>query len=269
MRPLPWLVLALAASAPAAAPDAGVAHTKNAPDGGVAAKAEPEKPVGYLKTGSDKALYALGYGFGKNMQVFDLSKPEQEIIKKAMTEGLNDQKPLIPLETYGPKVNDLVNERRGRALEKKAVREKPYLDAAAKQKGAQVLPSGVVYIAEKEGTGAQPKGTDQVKVNYRGKLTSGFEFDSSYKRNQPLEFQLDKVIPCWTEGVQKMKVGGKARLVCPPKAGYGDRGELRAGITPGSVLDFDVELLEVKPPPPPPVPTPGSTPGFTPPQPGK
>jgi FKBP-type peptidyl-prolyl cis-trans isomerase FkpA len=69
--------------------------------------------------------------------------------------------------------------------------------------------------------------------------------------------------------VQKMKVGGKARLVCPPKAGYGDRGELRAGITPGSVLDFDVELLEVKPPPPPPVPTPGSTPGFTPPQPGK
>ena len=231
--------------------------------------AEPEKPVGYLKTSDDKALYALGYSFGKNIQVFDLSKAEMEIVRKALTEGMNDQKPLIPLEVYGQKLTELANSRRGKAAEKKAVKEKPYLDAAAKEKGAQVLASGVVYIPEREGTGAVPKSNDEVKVNYRGRLTTGTEFDSSYKRNQPLSFQLDKVIPCWTEGVQKMKVGGKARLVCPAKTGYGERGEPRAGISPGAVLDFDVELLEAKAPAPPPVPTPGNSPGFTPPPAGK
>jgi FKBP-type peptidyl-prolyl cis-trans isomerase FkpA len=258
-RHLSWLLLAFAFPASAAAPDGGVP----------AAKAEPEKPVGYLKTADDKALYALGYSFGKNIQVFDLSKSEMEIVRKALTEGMNDQKPLIPLETYGQKLTELANSRRGKAAEKKAAKEKPFLDAAAKEKGAEVLASGVVYISERDGTGAVPKSTDEVKVNYRGRLTNGTEFDSSYKRNQPLSFQLDKVIPCWTEGVQKMKVGGKARLVCPAKAGYGERGELRAGIAPGAVLDFEVELLETKAPAPPPVPTPGTSPGFTPPATGK
>jgi len=254
-RHLSWLLFTLASPAFAAAPD-----------GGVPAKpAEQEKPVGYLKTSDDKALYALGYSFGKNIQVFDLSKSEMDVVRKALTEGMNDQKPLIPLETYGPKLTELANARRGKAAEKKAAKEKPYLDAAAKEKGAQVLASGVIYIPETEGTGANPKSSDEVKVNYRGKLTNGTEFDSSYKRNQPLSFQLDKVIPCWTEGVQKMKVGGKARLVCPAKVGYGDRGELRAGIAPGAVLDFEIELLEAKAAAAPPVPTPGNSPGFNPP----
>jgi FKBP-type peptidyl-prolyl cis-trans isomerase FkpA len=274
MRHLSWVLLALTVPAMAAAPDGGVSAPapKSAADGGVAAKekVEAEKPVGYLKTAEDKELYALGYSFGKNIQVFDLTKAEQEIIRRALNEGMNDQKPLIALENYGPKLNELANARRSKAAEKKAKREKPYLDAAAKEKGAQVLPSGVVYVPEKEGTGPAPKPSDIVKVNYRGKLTSGTEFDSSFKRNQPLEFQLDKVIPCWTEGVQKMKVGGKARLVCPAKSGYGDKGQPTAGITGGSVLDFEVELLDAKAPPPPQVPTPGNAPGFTPPpQPGK
>jgi len=258
MRRLSWLILACAAPALAAAPD-----------GGVPAKPPPEKPVGYLKTADEKEIYVLGYMFGRQIQTFDLSKPELDVFHKALNDGIEDKKPLVPVETYGPKLNEMANTRRPRALAKKDAREKPYLDAAAKTKGAQVLASGLVYIPEKEGTGPAPKASDEVTVNYVGKLTNGFEFDSSYKKNQPLKFQLDKVIPCWTEGVQKMKVGGKARLVCPGKIGYGERGEPRAGIPPNSVLDFDVELLDAKAPPPPPVPTPGSSSGFTPPAPGK
>src|SRR5262249_18298752 len=243
MQRLSWLLLAIAAPALAAAPDAGVsAASKNKPDGGVAAAAE--KPVGYLKTADDKELYALGYSFGRNLQVFDLSPAELDVIRKSLTEGATDKKPLIPLETYGPKIQELAAARHTRAAQKKEARDKPYLDAAAKQKGAQVLSPGVISIPEKEGPGPAPKASDEVTVNYVGKLTNGTEFDSSYKRNQPLKFQLDKVIPCWTEGVQKMKVGGKARIVCPAKAGYGENGQPRAGIPGGSVLDFNVELLD-------------------------
>jgi len=255
MPRLSWLLLAIAAPALAAAPDGGVSTPKS----------EPEKPVGYLKTADDKEVYVIGYGFGRQLQALDLSPSELEIVRKAMTEGVQDKKPLIPLETYGPKIQEFVPTRQKRAASKREAKEKPYLDAAAKQKGAQVLPSGVVYIPEKEGTGPAPKASDEVTVNYAGKLTNGTEFDSSYRRNQPLKFQLDKVIPCWTDGVQKMKVGGKARIVCPAKAGYGEGGQPRAGIPGGSALDFSVELLDAKAPAPPPVPTPGNTPGFTPP----
>jgi FKBP-type peptidyl-prolyl cis-trans isomerase FkpA len=269
MQRLSWLFLAIAAPALAAPPDGGMSATPRSPDGGVAAKPAPEKPVGYLKTAEDKEIYVLGYMFGRQIQAFDLSKGELDVFHRAFTEGVEDRKPLIPLESYGPKLNELAASRRSRAVAKKEAREKPYLDAAAKTKGAQVLASGIVYVPEREGTGPVPKPSDEVTVNYAGKLSNGFEFDSSYKKNQPLKFQLDKVIPCWTEGVQKMKVGGKARLVCPAKTGYGERGQPGAGIPGGSALDFVVELLDAKPPPPPPVPTPGSTPGFTPPAPGK
>lgn len=122
--------------------------------------------------------------------------------------------------------------------------QQQFLTQAAKEKGAVKLPSGVVYKELKAGTGARPKATDTVKVNYRGTLISGVEFDSSYKRNAPASFPLDHVIACWTEGVQKLKVGGKARLVCPAKTAYGERGAGRI-IPPNSVLVFEIELLGV------------------------
>jgi FKBP-type peptidyl-prolyl cis-trans isomerase FkpA len=107
-------------------------------------------------------------------------------------------------------------------------------------------PSGMVFRSLKDGTGAQPAATDTVRVNYRGTLPDGREFDSSYKRGQPASFALNRVIPCWTEGVQKMKVGGKAKLVCPPALAYGDRGAGR-DVPPGATLIFEVELLDVMP----------------------
>jgi FKBP-type peptidyl-prolyl cis-trans isomerase FkpA len=105
--------------------------------------------------------------------------------------------------------------------------------------------SGLVIQTLKEGSGTAPKATDTVKVHYRGTFIDGKEFDSSYKRGEPTEFPLNRVIPCWTEGVQLMKPGGKARLTCPPAIAYGERG---AGgvIPPNSTLNFEIELVSVK-----------------------
>ncbi len=105
-------------------------------------------------------------------------------------------------------------------------------------------PSGIAITTLKEGSGSSPKATDTVKVHYRGTLPDGKEFDSSYKRGQPASFPLNRVIPCWTEGVQTLKVGGKARLVCPSNLAYGPRG-IPGTIPPDSPLIFEVELLEI------------------------
>lgn len=109
----------------------------------------------------------------------------------------------------------------------------------------ETTPSGLVYRSLKEGSGASPAASDTVKVHYRGTLPDGKEFDSSYGRGQPAEFPLNGVIRCWTEGVQKMKVGGKARLTCPPGIAYGNRAV--GGVIPAnSTLVFEIELLDVR-----------------------
>ncbi len=109
----------------------------------------------------------------------------------------------------------------------------------------ETLPSGVKIAHLVPGTGASPKASDSVKVHYRGVLADGREFDSSYKRNAPATFPLGRVIPCWTEGMQKMKVGGKATLTCPPATAYGERGA-GAAVPPNATLSFEVELLAIE-----------------------
>ena len=118
------------------------------------------------------------------------------------------------------------------------------LARAAKEAGALVTPSGLVYRSLKEGKGASPQATDTVKVHYRGTFVDGREFDSSHKTGQPASFPLNRVIKCWTEGVQRMKVGGRAKLTCPAAIAYGEKG---AGgvIPPNTVLHFEVELLGI------------------------
>ena len=120
----------------------------------------------------------------------------------------------------------------------------PVTAAAAQEPNAVVTATGLVFRSLREGTGASPQATDRVKVHYRGTLPDGKEFDSSYQRNEAIEFRLNGVIKCWTEGVQRMKVGSKAKLTCPPAIAYGERG---AGgvIPPNATLIFDVEVLGI------------------------
>ena len=119
------------------------------------------------------------------------------------------------------------------------------IDKAAGEKGAVKTASGMVYKTLRAGKGGSPTATSMVEVNYRGTLVNGKEFDSSYKRHQSITFPLNGVIPCWTEGVQMMKVGGAARLVCPPELAYGARGAGQA-VPPNATLIFDVELLGIR-----------------------
>ncbi len=121
----------------------------------------------------------------------------------------------------------------------------PASHPASKSAASETLPTGIVVNHTKVGTGASPAPTDTVQVHYRGKLDNGTEFDSSYKRGQPASFPLNRVIACWTEGVQKMKVGGAATLTCPPATAYGTRGAPPV-VPPNATLTFDVELLAIE-----------------------
>lgn len=204
-----------------------------------------------LKTDDEKTFYALGFSQGQRMSVFVLSKAELEIVKRGLADGVNGATSAVDMNVYGPKINDMVRTRaplkqKADAAAAVAVKAKmqAYQDKAAKEPGAQKLPSGLIYKDLTVGAGLSPKATDTVKVHYKGTFTDGAEFDSSYKRNEPTEFPLNGVIKCWTEGVAKMKVGGKAKLVCPSDIAYGDSG--RPGIPGGSTLVFEVELLEIK-----------------------
>jgi FKBP-type peptidyl-prolyl cis-trans isomerase FkpA len=125
-----------------------------------------------------------------------------------------------------------------------ALAQNAALDAAAKEPGAVVTPSGLVFRSLKDGSGAAPGAADTVKVHYKGTFPDGKEFDSSYSRGAPIEFPLNRVIPCWTEGVQRIKVGGKARLTCPSSIAYGSRGAAGV-IPPNATLVFEVELLGI------------------------
>jgi FKBP-type peptidyl-prolyl cis-trans isomerase FkpA len=121
----------------------------------------------------------------------------------------------------------------------------PALTRAAAEPGAVVTDTGLVYRALKEGNGPNPTATQTVRVHYRGTFTDGREFDSSIARGQPASFPLNRVIPCWTEGVQRMKVGGKAKLTCPSAIAYGTRGAGNGLIPPNTTLQFEVELLGI------------------------
>jgi FKBP-type peptidyl-prolyl cis-trans isomerase FkpA len=199
----------------------------------VAAPALAQAP----KTEDEKTLYTLGLLVGRSLAPFSLSKAELELVKRGLSDQVTGTKPLVEVETYGPKVDALAKSRQ-------ASKSQDYLGKAEKEKGAKKFPSGLIYSEIKPGTGAQPTADDTVKVHYRGTLTDGTEFDSSIKRNAPAEFPLKGVIPCWTEGVAKMKVGGKSKLVCPSSIAYGDQGRPPT-IPGGATLVFEVELLEV------------------------
>ncbi len=197
-----------------------------------------------LKTENEKTLYAVGVVLARQIAVFNLTPDEVEFVKQGFSDAASGKTPAVNADAYGKKVQELVNARRAAQGDKLAAVAKEYVEKAAKEKGAVKTESGLIYLPLKEGTGASPTPTDKVKVQYRGTLVDGQEFDSSYKRNQPAEFPLNGVIKCWTEGLQMMKPGGKAKLYCPADIAYGERGT--GLIPPNATLVFEVELLEVK-----------------------
>lgn len=190
-------------------------------------------------TDEEKTIYAIGLSIARSLSPLDLSPDELDVLKRALTDAAAG-KPAVKLEEWGPKIQSLTQ---SRSLDKQKAASKAYLDKAAVEPGALKAESGLIYREVTPGTGASPKAADTVKVNYRGTLIDGTEFDSSYRRNEPATFPLNGVIPCWTEGMQKMRAGGKAVLVCPSDLAYGDQG--RPSIPGGATLIFEIELLDV------------------------
>jgi FKBP-type peptidyl-prolyl cis-trans isomerase FkpA len=196
------------------------------------------------KTEDQKTLYAIGLVLSRNLASLNLTDAEMEFVKAGLADGVSGKEQKVDLQVYGPKIHALQQARQSAvaAVEKKA--GQAYLEKAAAEKGATKTASGLIITTIKAGNGGSPKETDKVKVNYTGTLIDGTVFDSSVQRNAPVTFQLNQVIPCWKEGVQLMKVGGKAKIVCPSSIAYGDRGA-PPKIKPGATLVFDVELLEI------------------------
>lgn len=198
------------------------------------------------KTDDQKTFYTLGLIVAKQLSVFNLTTAELDIVKQGISDSIGGKKIETELTpAANEKVQELARLRRKIQGEKMSGAYKEYIEKAAKEKGAVKTETGIVYTPVIEGVGPHPKTTDTVKVNYRGTLIDGKEFDSSFKRGKPSEFKLDGVIKCWTEGLQKMKAGGKAKLVCPAATAYGDAGPTEL-ILPGATLVFEVDLIEIK-----------------------
>lgn len=193
--------------------------------------------VAPLATEREKILYAVGASAADSFKVFRLTPEELAIVERGLTDAVLGKQLEVNLAEYRGKVNDL-------AASSYGAQSRALLTKYAAQKGAVTTASGLVYLSEKEGSGGTPQPTDTVKVQYEGRLPDGTVFDSSRRRNEPSTFPLDKVIKCWQEGVQRMKVGGRATLVCPVDLAYGPAGKPPT-IPPNSALAFDVELIGI------------------------
>jgi FKBP-type peptidyl-prolyl cis-trans isomerase len=237
LRPLAVLALLLA-SAPSRA-----AEEPPKPD---ASKATPGAKTSPSPAETEKTLYAVGIAVANSLEVFTLSPAELDTVLRGVRDGWAG-KPKAQLDAKTQQaVNELARARAPKAAEKAAAHEKEqgavYLAKMSKEKGMKKSPSGALVIAERDGTGAAPTASDKVKVLYTGTLVSGRVFDSTSGRG-PAEFPVGGVIKCWTEALQMIKVGGKAKVVCPSDIAYGPNGN--AGIPGNAVLTFDVELLDV------------------------
>lgn len=205
------------------------------------AKGAPPRPT--LTTEDDKTVYAIGVALARSIQPLQLSPTELELVVAGLREG-SAGKAELTVESRQVQIQQFAQGRRSRMGQAESKKGTEYLAKAAKEPGAVTSASGLVYIPIKEGTGAPPKASDTVKVNYTGRLVDGTVFDASERHGGPATFPLSGVIPCWTEGVQKLKVGGRARLVCPAAIAYGDHGA-GSEIPPGATLDFEVELVGI------------------------
>ncbi len=200
------------------------------------------------KSEQEKTLYAVGLNIARDLAVFDLTPSEFESVTQGLRDGYAG-KPAVQIEEYAKKIQELALARRKALGKRLAEGDKAFIESAANAKGAVTTKTGLVYMSLSDGSGATPKPGDTVTVHYRAMLPDGREFGNTYKSKEPKDIRLttDGVIKCWSEGLQMMKAGGKARWVCPSELAYGETG-VGDTILPYAALVFEVQLLEVRQP---------------------
>lgn len=198
------------------------------------------------KSEDDKTFYSMGVLMGSRLKAVDLQDNEIDMIVQGLRDSAKGQENKdIDIATYRSKVQGIFRARMEKNTDKFKNEGKAYLEKFISKEGGQKTASGIGYKVLKPGTGAKPKATDTVEVHYHGTLIDGKVFDSSVDRKKKISFPLNRVIKCWTEGMQLVGIGGKIRLVCPSDLAYGDQGA-PPKIPGGSTLVFDVELFSIK-----------------------
>ena len=185
----------------------------------------------------DKTLYAVGRAAADSFRTFDLTPEELEMVQRGLRDALTGKPAPVDMAAYRSKVDALAAERR-------AAQERRLAARYAGQRGAQTAESGLVFVPVTDGTGPVPTAEDVVKVHYAGKLGDGTVFDGTARKGEPATIPLGRAIKCWKEALPRMRVGGKAEVVCPPSLAYGERGMPRA-IPPNATLFFEIELVSI------------------------
>jgi FKBP-type peptidyl-prolyl cis-trans isomerase len=198
-----------------------------------------------MKTLNDSASYAIGVSVGSFYKQQGISNLNTALVAKAIADVFNGRPTLLDEDATNAAVTKLINKVQESKSRSTIEAGEAFLAKNKTRPGVKTTASGLQYEVLTEGTGAKPTSADSVTVNYAGTLIDGFEFDNSYKRGAPVTFQLNRVIPGWTEGVQLMSVGSKYKFYIPYTLGYGIHGA-GAAIPGGAVLIFEVELLDVK-----------------------
>jgi len=205
-----------------------------APPAAAQKRRQKNVPSGKMTSERDKVLYAIGAELAQELM---LTPGEVQPVFEGIRDAAKGRKLKASPDAFRAQIERVRKIRKSNAAQ-------AFLDKAAAQPGAKRFPSGLIYKVLRPGTGARPAPTDRVKVHYHGTFPDGKIFDSSVNRGIPSEFPLNGVIRCWTEGVAKMQVGEKSRLICPYSIAYGERGRPPV-IPPSSTLVFEVELLDI------------------------
>jgi FKBP-type peptidyl-prolyl cis-trans isomerase FkpA len=199
---------------------------------------------GIPETDDEKAFYSIGTSIASQLErAKPISESELDVLVQGLRDAVREKTLSVEQNEGATLVRAMLEQREARAIEAETGAAVEFLAAEAAKKDAQTTESGLIYTVIKAGTGPSPTATDKVRVHYHGTLRDGTVFDSSVERGEATEFPLNRVIPCWTEGVAMMKVGGKSRLVCPAEIAYGNRSTGR--IPAGAALTFEVELIEI------------------------
>jgi FKBP-type peptidyl-prolyl cis-trans isomerase len=196
------------------------------------------------QTPDERAVYAMGILQAKQLRNLLFTDSDFETFLQGMNDEVKGQHKL----DFDAELGNVQQFRQARfkaAIEAEKQASRDFATRAAAESGAETTESGLIFTSLRDGTGEKPNIVDKVIVHYHGTLRDGTVFDSSREREKPAEFALNRVIPCWTEGLQKMRVGGKAKFVCPPEIAYGDRGAGQL-IRPGAILIFETELLSIQ-----------------------